>query len=378
MRRGSAALSPGILLAGLLAATALLPGCSWKTARKIAAGASKSRVLEETTGDPLAFSTIRSVAVIPFVDRAPQRGFDAKVFATRLANQIALRGEVRVVYPGEILAEAEKANEAILRHNATLRRRRMLGITPSEDRETRVLRARASLREVVAAEEDVRMREVDPVHHLDDALKIARKLGADAVIVGMVTDYDPYMRPRIALNARLVATGTTDAAAMQLATMTQWGVPRGGTVARGLIWQMQKNFDSSVGSVATDASLHALTRHTEHHPYDIEAVLRSMSLYYNYVGSCIADELLTARKQAASEVERRALAQARERRESAEATRAEIRRLTDPHADLPEAEEVIARNLPDRRERSWRPDVYNRGHPEKAAALYAPDQLGIR
>jgi len=368
---------PGSVGAVLAAAILWGGGCTdvaYDAGRKALACTSQSKPFEEWVGDPVALATVRTVIVLPPENTAAEKGFDAVAFATRFANQLASAGAVRVIYPRQALEAVEKQNQAIRRHNAEVYHRRLLGRRPAEERAAMLQRAQAEGRESVAAEEDKPKDLIDPVRNLEDAVTIGRLLKADAVIMGSVLDYDPYLRPRIALSLRLVATGASDAAAQALAELAQWGIPRNLTTARGVVWFRQQNFDSRDGNVGSDVYLDAITRHINHHPYDTEVYLRSPSMYFDFVGAALARALLKARDNAVAEAERRALAEARRLQASQEATRNRLRALCGPDAPLPEADAAIAANLPDRRDRAWRPDVYNNSRVDKAARLYTLDQ----
>lgn len=340
-------------------------GCDLDMARKgLAAAGSSSKPYEEWTGDPVALTTVRSIAVLPFADRSPSKGFNAEGFATMLAGQLTSRGRLRVVYPAEImrLVEADKAKA--WRHNTEFKRRQALGISLAEERADQLKRALSHGEESVAGLEDRRIVAKDPVHNINDAVALGRMLGVDAVLMGTVTDYDPYMRPRLALSVTLVTTGTTDSAAMEMADLTQWGTPRAKSIARGRVWYRQQNFDSRQGNIGVGAYAHGLTHHTDHDPFDAQTYVRSMNNYYDYVGSVLAASLLKAREHAVDEAEERAIKRAREMQLTREAARSRIRALVDP-GQLPDADAVMAENMQDRRERTWRPDVYSRNHPQK-------------
>ncbi len=367
---------PARLAAGLFLGVELLlaPGCLTLARTVARATTSVSYPHEQWEGDPVALATVKSVLVLPFADKAPEPGFDADGFATRLANQLSARGQLRVVYPREALALVETDNAEIRRHNAEYRRRQLLGIRPATERADLLQRADARRGEAVAGEEDRLQEMLDPVHNLDDAIKVGRRLKVDAVVMGLVTDHDPYLRPRVALTLQVVATGNSEAAAAALAELTQWGIPRSANYSRGIIWSRQQNFDSRDGNIGRDVYEHAFIRHTEEHPYDTETYLRSMRMYYDYVSSTLSKGLLDARTAAVAEAEKRALAEAEKRQAEHLAVRKRINDLTTPDPALPDAEQVVATNLYDRRDGGWRPDVYNLDHPNKAGRLYAPPQ----
>ncbi len=362
------------LAAGTAMWTAGCTDIAYDAGRKALACTSQSKPFEEWVGDPVALATVRTIAVLPLENTSAEKGFEAVAFATRFANQLASTGAVRVIYPRQALEAVERQNQAIRRHNAEVYHRRLLGAKPAAERAALLQRAQAEGRESIAAEEDRPRELMDPVRNLEDAVTIGRILKADAVIMGTVLDYDPYLRPRISLSLRLVATGASDAAAQALAELTQWGIPRSLTTARGVVWFRQQNFDSRDGNIGSDVYFDAISRHIDNHPYDAEAYLRSPSMYADFVGAALAKALLKARDNAVAEAERRALAEARRLQASQETVRNRLRSLCGPDAPLPDADGAIAANLPDRRDRGWRPDVYNNSRADKAAKLYTPEQ----
>ncbi len=366
-----------IVIALALLAVIFCSGCMQQGRSALAAVSSRSKPYQEVVDDPVMLTTIRSVAVFPFADEAPQEGFDADNFSTRLASQLASTGELRVLYPRQIMAMADQENRKIRRHNATYRNRKLLGITPADDRANMTRRANEKLDEAVAGEEDVSKRLLDPVNYLDDAITIGRLLGVDAVIMGEITDYDPYMRPRIGLTMRVVATGSTRSAAEELMRLTQWGVPGGGGGDNnGVVWVRQQNFDSKDGNVGLGAYKHVLTHHVDNHPYDTETVLRSMTLYFDYVTLELSKALVKAQADAQIEAEERALQEASRMHVEKTAVRQRIFALVNGRANLPDSEKVISNNLYDRRDRSWRADQYNLSHPAKADNLLPNGRVG--
>jgi hypothetical protein len=432
----------------LLACLGLLGGCD--EARRLGAVlGSSSRPYQEFLEDPVALTSIKTIAVVPFADRAPQPGFDAEAFANKLANQLAAHGQVQVIFPGEMLEAVERENQAAHRHNARLRERASLGLDPPGEAEGGVFAAdgREAGREP--------RRYLNPIRNVDEAVRLARRAKADAVIVGEVSDIDPYMRPRLTLSLRLVATGNSEATARAIAELSQWGVPRAGSggPAGGAVYIRQETFDSRVGSVGLDVSRFGRSRLIDDHPYDTEIYVRSMTHYYDVVASQLARAYMEARKKAVAEAERRAREAARaaktdqaaaarrllallerdsripdyetggrgeayfdqafpDRREALEASggdrriqswRPDGRDLRPPttaerlardgrlpenergrgleghpaltDAAFPDPDELLEMNLGDGRDRSWRPDHYNRANPRKAAPLYDPDQF---
>jgi len=358
-----------ILLALLALIVLLVTGCMEK-ARSITALASSSEPFQEYVGDPVALATVKTVAVLPFDDRSPSPGFKPLEFSTRMANQLAAHGRVKVIYPNEMMRVLEAENLKIRRHNSEYRYRQQVGIKVADERPDQLRRAEEGLRENVAGEEDRRRAYLDPVREANDAVKLARQMGADAVVMGTVTDYDPYMRPRISLFMRVLATGTTEGQAQALADLCQWGIPRTQSMAHGVVWQRQQNFDARDGNIGYGAYMQAITHHVDHNVYDTEAYIASPTLYGDYVGSVLSKALLKARDDAILEAEKRALEEAKRQQMAQAAVRERLQQLITEKPALPDPDQVIAVNHRQQTEDTWRPDVYMRTHNDKAEALY--------
>ena len=93
----------------------------------------------------------RLVAVLPFFDETGRSSFDADEFGGILANEFVKATGARVLRPSHL-------------------------------------------------------RTGEPIATIADAIRAARKLGADTVIACAVTDYDPYDPPRIALHVQVLKT----------------------------------------------------------------------------------------------------------------------------------------------------------------------------
>ena len=430
----------------------LASGCA--DGRHIAAAlGSSSKPYQEFLDDPVTLTTIKTIAVFPFENRAPQPGFDADAFANKLANQLAAEGKVRVLYPKDILEFAERENLAARRHNANLREKMALGLYVPPHMRAEAEEADGDDGSRLADDAEMRPRQYyNPIKNTDEAVRLARRAKADAIIMGEISDFDPYMRPRISLTMRVIATGNSDVAAMAIAELTQWGIPRANSSARGIVYVRQESFDSTIGSVGLNVSKFGRTHHVDHQPYDTEVFIRSMTQYYDVVANALAKSYVDARKKAIKEAEKRAREEAkrRDRDQDAAARRimamverdsripdyetpmhgenyfdqafadrrgvlganggdkrimswrpdgADIRRPTGSErlardgripenergrglegfstmsdAAFPDADAMMEFNLEDGRDRSWRPDYYNRANPRKSAPLYAPGE----
>ena len=322
-----------------------------KTARKAARAAygGTTDSFEEFTGDPVAIATTKSVAFIPFDYVGRLEGFDTMTFTTRFASQMSTRGEVKVVFPREAMKLVEIENRKVNQHNTLLAEMVMMGNNLGD----------------LPRDERTKARKLNPVINLDDAVKIGRMLKVDAVVTGTVSEWDPYMRPRMCVSVKLIATGNSDTAAQALAQMTQWGVPRQASTARGVVWYMQQNFDTRDADIGRNIWSYGLLKHTEYSASDIDSYLRSIAQFYDYVGSVLSKAILGTRGEAIAEAERRALEEAKKIKLAQAGVRNKLRALTDPYYEVPDAQAVMNQNLADTRDMGWRPDVYNLQHQDK-------------
>jgi hypothetical protein len=122
----------------------------------------------ESAGEQL--SGIRVIAVLPFADHTGGATFDADEFANILASELVKVGGVRVVRPAQIRAAFE-AGEAL--------------------------------------------------HTADDAIRIGRRVRADAVLACAITDYDPYDPPKVAVAAQVLRTAAGPISTRELDQLLQ-------------------------------------------------------------------------------------------------------------------------------------------------------------
>ncbi len=318
-----------------------------KMARAVHGG--KTDAYEEFTGDPVAIATTKSVAFIPFDYLGGTEGFDTMGFTTRFAAQMATRGAVKVVFPREAMKLVEMENRKVNQHNRILSEMVMMGTDLNS----------------LPRDERTKAKKLNPVISLDDAVKIGRLLKVDAVVTGIVSEWDPYMRPRMCVTVKMIATGNSDTAAQALAQMTQWGVPRQASTERGIVWYMQQNFDTRDADIGRNIWAFGLLKHTEYSASDISSYLRSMSRFYDYVGASLTKSILATRDQVIEEAEKRALAEAEKVKLAQAGVRNKLRALTDPYYQVPDAQAVMNQTQADTRNMTWRPDIYNLQHQDK-------------
>ena len=104
------------------------------------------------TADPPA-GEVHLVAILPFFDETGRSSYDGDEFGSILASEFVKVSGVRALRPSQLRA----------------------ALDPGEKIET-----------------------------IGDAVRLARKLGADTVLACAITDYDPYDPPRVGIHAQLL------------------------------------------------------------------------------------------------------------------------------------------------------------------------------
>jgi len=120
---------------------------------------------------------IRVVAVLPFADQTGGSTFDADEFANILASELVRMADVRVIRPAQIRAAGEEIATS------------------------------------------------------DDALRIGRRVRADAVFACAITEYDPYNPPKVAVSAQLLRVNAGSMSSRDLDRVLQSGSWRRGPLA---------------------------------------------------------------------------------------------------------------------------------------------------
>lgn len=123
----------------------------------------------------------------------------------------------------------------------------------------------------------------------EDALELARALGADATVVTAVTEYNPYYPPVVGMvmqwyGVRPSTSGTRldPVTASRLAADLPWQLSDGGGAAP--LRQVQCVFNASHDGVLKDVRRYAERRSGEKSPYGWRKYLRSQELYVRYCG----------------------------------------------------------------------------------------------
>jgi integrase len=112
----------------------------------------------------------RLVAILPFFDETGHSSFDGDEFGSILASEFVKASGVRALRPSQIRAAMEPGAK---------------------------------------------------IATMDDAVRIARRLGADTVLACSITDYDPYDPPRISVHTQLLRTEPRTLSTQELDVLLQ-------------------------------------------------------------------------------------------------------------------------------------------------------------
>lgn len=128
------------------------------------------------------------------------------------------------------------------------------------------------------------------------ALELAGLLGADAILVFAVTEYDPYDPPSIGISAQLYGTrpwrrhGTVDPTALsRQARFVGLEVRR---PAQRVLAQVQRVYDASHESVVADVRAFAQLRGGDDSPYGWRKFMVSQQHYIRYCCHAVIREML--------------------------------------------------------------------------------------
>jgi len=132
----------------------------------------------------------------------------------------------------------------------------------------------------------------------EDAVELARALGADATIVSAITEYDPYPPPVVGLimqwypaHAERREEGFDPVTASRAVSSGPENLSEGGLV--GPRWQVQRVFNAADESVLRQLRAYAATREGHDSPYGWRKYIRSQELYVRYCGWATIRTMLT-------------------------------------------------------------------------------------
>ena len=220
----------------LLAAAAVLGGCS--SAKRV-----EPVTVANSTLGPI------TIAVAPALNLSGSADFDPDRFADLMASELSYADGVSVIPVS-----------------------RVLGVLAAQGR-----------------------GEVESASH---ALEVAALLGADAVLVFAVTEYDPYDPPSVGISAQLYGARprSRDGALDPVALSRQASLAASSASAspQRLLAQAQRVFDASHESVAVGIREFAAARGAEGSPYGWRKYVVSQQHYIRYCCHATIQALLNA------------------------------------------------------------------------------------
>ena len=141
----------------------------------------------------------------------------------------------------------------------------------------------------------------DEVQSASHALELAKLVGADAILVTSVTEYDPYDPPSVGLTAQLLGhrpgagfTGLDPTALSRRATLA------GSLVGGGsdeLLLQTQRVYNASHGSVVDDIKIFAALRDGSNSPFGWRKFVVSQQHFIRYCCYATIRNLLNGQYQ---------------------------------------------------------------------------------
>jgi hypothetical protein len=193
---------------------------------------------ETVQDDPLP--GIRVVAVLPFADQTGGSKFDADEFANILASELARAYNLRVIRPAQIRAAGEELSTAA------------------------------------------------------DAVRIGRRVRADAVLACAITEYDPYDPPKVAVSAQVLRVAAGSLSGQDLDRILQSGSWRRGPLAMSrdgaahAMAAFEEVYDSR-----EKGTRHALRKYVQGRVETEWEVLAVQSRYLQFVSSQLISRIFT-------------------------------------------------------------------------------------
>ncbi|UCE59060.1 MAG: hypothetical protein JSU63_16645 [Phycisphaerales bacterium] len=231
----------GWILAGLMFSAGLLAGC-----------VQEKRRIEPTVVPNILLGPM-TIAVAPALNQSGATEFDPSRFADLMASELGQADGIKVIPVSRVLG-------------------------------------------VLAAQG------VDRVESQSHARDVSILLGADAILVFAVTEYDPYDPPRIAISAQLYGSrpfrgsGALDPVA--LSKETGLASSATGQGPRGLLAESQRVFDASHDSVIEEVKEFAACRGGKVSPYGWRRFLVSQQDYIRFCCHATIRVLLNSGKEA--------------------------------------------------------------------------------
>ena len=165
------------------------------------------------------FADVEKLAVVPVREGGRidwPMNFGAGQVGVLFADELVRHARFKVIYPREVLAAVDVTNRE------TLARCQVEGLAP--------------------APEDI----IDLARGDEDVLAAGRAVGADAVMVVTINDFEVYPPKRLAIGVRVYLCAKPSRRALDVISMSDAGVPMEVPVAlrEKFIWERQKHYDS--------------------------------------------------------------------------------------------------------------------------------------
>lgn len=238
--------------------------CALASALVAGAGCSRFASVKFYTHPENPDPDLQTIAVAPFFN-ATMGTLDAERIGDLFASELVQCGVARVQRPHEVLEAAY----------------------------------RLRFPEGGAAPAAVRIQ--DLITEPADAVRVAKALKADAVIVGTVTEYDPYFPPVLGMAIQVFCTKTYTLRAEDIERLIQSGRPltlatsNAGNVLDGF----ERVYDSNQTMLRTEIKGYAMAREeTDRSFRDEESVLRVSENYFRFCSNQMIREFFKRRGQA--------------------------------------------------------------------------------
>jgi hypothetical protein len=137
-----------------------------------------------------------------------------------------------------------------------------------------------------------------------DALALAREIGADAILVGVITAYEPYDPPEFGIGVALFSRSPrmlagrdvdhTDPMALQLASSDTRITP--GATSPGPLSVVARHYDAAEDRVRRRVTRYASAREGERLPLGPDRYTKSMRLYTKFVCHEMVEAVLDAER----------------------------------------------------------------------------------
>jgi hypothetical protein len=132
-------------------------------------------------------------------------------------------------------------------------------------------------------------------------MELVGLLGADAILVFSVTEYDPYDPPRMGISAQLFGTRSVSRSGLvrpiALTRQASLRASHQRPIADGLLSQTQRVFDASHGSVVDDIRRFAEKRTGDPSPYGWRKYVVSQQHFIRFCSHATIAEMLNERTE---------------------------------------------------------------------------------